>query len=747
MSTKPTAQHCHLTGLLHILEYPRVSRGNMPGEQGERKMKTVAYFCAEFGINESLPFYAGGLGILAGDHVKAANDLGLPLVGVSLLYRQGYFQQHISPDGNQVALCPKYNPEDLPLEPVLNDLGEPVLVEVALANRVITVMAWCARVGTVPVYFLDADIKENQPADRRLTDHLYPGEPAVRLKQEILLGIGGVRLLRKLGFEPDAWHLNEGHVAFLILERIREYSAQGIPFHAALEAVRASTVFTTHTPVSAGHDSYCFALLDHYLGDYFWQLGASREEILALGQVGSQFNLTRLAYRVSFKVNGVSKLHADVTRQLFHHWTPDLPWQEIAVESVTNGIHTQTWLAPEMKELYDRTLLPSWEAQISSAATWEPVRAISDGEFWETHQRVKACLLERLSLPGHLAQVLVVGFARRFATYKRATLLLHDLERLDRLVNHPAHPVCLIFAGKAHPSDGLGQEFLRRVIEVSRMDRFRERIFFVENYNMSNSKPLVQGVDLWLNTPIKPMEACGTSGQKAAVNGVINCSVLDGWWDEGYNGANGWAIPSAVGSSQAEQDLMERESLYSLLENEIAPLYYRHGETALPHEWIEKMKESICSLAPVFNTNRMVVEYWEKLYRPAAARGLQFTENNCVLARCVADYKQFIRKNWHQVQFEAVECSGEQVQSSIRLGPVWHKDVLVELVGQNNLGGIWRERLEHSGLNPAGVHIYRGKLPGDLEKTPQADIRIRIVPISPNFVSEFEMELATWSRL
>lgn len=710
-------------------------------------MGTVAYFCAEFGINESLPFYAGGLGILAGDHVKAANDLGLPLVGISLLYRLGYFQQQICLVGSQKASYPKISPEELPLTPVVNDLGKPVLVEVSLANRVVKLIAWCARVGAVPVYFLDADIKENHAEDRYLTANLYPSEPAVRLKQEILLGIGGVRLLRKLGVQPAVWHLNEGHVAFLLLERIREYSAQGIPFHVALEAVRASTVFTTHTPVSAGHDAYCFELLDHYLGDYMWQLGTWREEILGLGQVGNQFNLTRLACSASSRINGVSKLHADVTRKLLHDWTPQIPWQEIAVEAITNGIHTQTWLAPEMKALYDRVLGQNWESQISNVATWEPVRAIKDRELWDTHLQVKARMLKRLGLPGHLAQVLVVGFARRFATYKRATLLLHDLERLDRLVNHPKHPVCLIFAGKAHPSDGLGQEFLRRVVEVSRMDRFRERIFFIENYNMDHAKPLVQGVDLWLNTPIKPLEASGTSGQKAAVNGVINCSILDGWWDEGYNGANGWAIPSAAGSGRVEQDLMERESLYNLLENEIVPAYYRRNQAALPQEWMIKMKESICSLAPVFSANRMVAEYWEKLYGPVAARGLQFTANKFEVARRVAGYKQFIRKNWGQVRFEIVECKGTQVQSSIRLGSVWHRDVLVELVIQPSRAEIWREKLDYIGLSATGAHIYKGSLPCRLDKTLQPNVKIRVVPISPDFTSDFELELVTWSRV
>ncbi|OPY58995.1 MAG: Maltodextrin phosphorylase [Pelotomaculum sp. PtaU1.Bin035] len=709
-------------------------------------MGTVAYFCSEFGINESLPFYAGGLGLLAGDHIKAVDDLGLPLVGVSLLYRKGYFQQRITSDGNQEALYPKINPEELPIAPVLNNLGKPVCIGVFLENRVVNLMAWCVQVGTVPVYLLDADIKENRGEDRCLTANLYPGEQNVRLQQEILLGVGGVRLLRKLRIQPAVWHLNEGHVALQVLERIREYSVRGIPFQTALEAVRASTVFTTHTPVPAGHDTYSFELLDKYLEEYYRQLGVGREEILALGKTGDQFNLTRLALRTSSRVNGVSKIHADITKQLFHNWTPEILWQDISVDAITNGIHTKTWLAPEMKELFDKTLVKNWESQIANVATWERVRKISDQELWTTHMRIKARMLEHLKLPGHLSRVLVVGFARRFAAYKRATLLLHELERLNRLVNHPERPVCFIFAGKAHPADGLGKEFLRRIIEVSRMDRFRERIFFIENYNIENAKSLVQGVDLWLNTPVKPMEASGTSGQKAAVNGVINCSILDGWWDEGYNGANGWAILPVIGANQVEQDHLDRESLYGLLENEIAPQYYRSNEESLPKEWILKMKESICSLTPVFNTNRMVTDYWEKLYNPTMIRGFKFTANNLEVARRVADYKQFIRKNWHYVQVETVEFSNLQIQSRIRLGPIWHGDVLVELVGPNGLGSFWREKLELEGLSSPGVHIYKGRLPYSSGNSLMSDANIRVVPISPDFANDFELELTAWGR-
>ncbi|OPX88719.1 MAG: Maltodextrin phosphorylase [Pelotomaculum sp. PtaB.Bin013] len=360
--------------------------------------------------------------------------------------------------------------------------------------------------------------------------------------------------------------------------------------------------------------------------------------------------------------------------------------------------------------------------------------------------RIKIRMLEHLKLPVHLSGFLVVGFARRFAAYKRATLLIHDLERLDRIVNHPERPVCIIFAGKAHPADGLGQELLRRIVEVARMDRFRERIFFIENYDIENAKQLVQGVDVWLNTPVKPMEASGTSGQKAAVNGVINCSILDGWWDEGYNGANGWAIPSVADADQAERDRVERESLYNLLENEIAPQYYRRNQESLPREWILMMKESICSLTPVFCTDRMVMEYQNKLYCPAADRGLKFTANNFEVARRVADYKQFIRNNWHYVQVETVELTDSLIQSQIRLGPIWHGDVMVEFIYTDALGEIWREKLELKGLLSPGVHIYMGRFRFGSGSSLKSEANIRVVPVSPDFANDFELELTTWGR-
>ncbi|MBO9600747.1 MAG: alpha-glucan family phosphorylase, partial [Cohnella sp.] len=452
----------------------------------------------------------------------------------------------------------------------------------------------------------------------RLTDTLYPSDQNVRLSQEILLGIGGARLLAALGIRPDVWHMNEGHCAFLTLERIRMLSAEGFPFETALEAVKASTVFTTHTPVPAGHDVFPVDMIDRYFGDYYWQLGSDRERVLSLGLVDGAFNMTRLAVSTSSKVNGVSKLHGEVTRDLFHRWMPHIPKQDIPVDSITNGIHIGTWLAAGMKELFDKHLPSDWELRTTEREVWTAVRDIPPSELWEEHQRAKTRMLQELGLPLGLSDggPLIIGFARRFATYKRALLIFSDPDRLARILGHSQRPVCLVFAGKAHPADGPGQRLIRRIVELSREPRFKDRVFIVENYAMDKAKRLVQGVDVWLNTPLKPMEASGTSGQKAALNGVLTCSVLDGWWVEGYNGRNGWAIDSLADADIDFRSKQDSEALYRLLEEEIVPLFFKRDDQAIPMEWVNLMKESIYSLAPVFNTHRMMNDYLRKMYAP-----------------------------------------------------------------------------------------------------------------------------------
>ena len=717
---------------------------------------SIAYFSAEFGIDASIPIYSGGLGVLAGDHIKAANDLELPLCGVGILYRKGYFKQVVGEDGIQRHLYPEIDRTGFQVEPVSDHEGRPLLIKVPIANRLVYLKAWRLQVGSIPVYLLDADVEANDEQDRRLTDNLYASDRHCRICQEIILGIGGVRLLRKLGLKPAVWHMNEGHSAFLTLERIREHSAQGLSFDTALEAVKASTVFTTHTPVPAGHDQFDIQMMDHYLRDFYWQLGTDRDTILALGRVGDCFNMTRLAMRTAAIVNGVSALHEEVTKALFHQWMPHIPKQDIPVTSVTNGVHIDTWLAPELKELYSRYLPADWRGRTGEPAAWSAVRNIPSGQLWERHQKLKEILLERL-LPGHGAsakETLLIGFARRFATYKRALLIFMDLDRLDKIVNDPERPVRFVFAGKAHPADGPGQQMIRRLVEISQMERFKGRIVFIENYDMGSAKTLVQGVDVWLNTPVKPMEASGTSGQKAALNGVLNCSVLDGWWNEGYNGRNGWAIQGETEGSFDRQAQKDGEALYRLLEEEIVPLYYRRNAHSVPLDWVNRMKESICTLAPRFNTHRMVREYVNRIYAPTHERGNRFSANGFEIAGKVAAYKRFIREQWHHVRVHSMHTHSSQgtrigltetlFQVHVYLGPIWEKDVRVEAVGSDGDGGIWKVKLNAVAELGKGLFRYEGTFRDRNDAMLHSTANVRVVPVSTDFNNDFEMELSTW---
>lgn len=714
----------------------------------------AAYFSAEFGLDESLPIYSGGLGVLAGDHIKAASDLNLPLAGVGIFYSKGYFRQRIREDGVQEHVYASLDTSQLPIEQVADREGNPLLIEVPIAGRRVYVKAWLAKAGRVPVYLLNSDVEHNSEYDRRLTDVLYASDPDIRISQEIILGIGGVRLLQALEITPEVWHMNEGHSAFLTLERIRGYSAKGVPFDTALEAVKASTVFTTHTPVPAGHDVFPIEMIDRCFGDYYWQLGADRDKVLALGRMGDRFNMTRLAVSTSSMVNGVSKLHANVTKKLFHEWTPHIPHNDIRVEAVTNGIHIGTWLSPEMKGLLDRHLCSDWEAKTTERQTWSPVRTIPDEELWETHRSAKLNMLRELGLPVSLTDILTIGFARRFATYKRALLIFQDLDRLDRIVNDPKHPVRFIFAGKAHPSDNAGQELIRRIVEIAKTQRFKERIFVVENYDIGRAKQLVQGVDVWLNTPEKPMEASGTSGQKAAVNGVINCSVRDGWWDEGYNGRNGWAIEGSQNGDGETRLRSDSVMLYHLLEKEIAPLYYRRDDRAVPAGWVNLMKESLCSLAPYYNTHRMVQDYWDRLYVPVMARGQRFAANGLEIAGRVAAFKDFIKNNWHHVKVHGLHISSSQVtkigltktliQANIQLGPIWEKDICVEAVGSDGDGGIWKVKLAKTKEPDKGLYVYEATILDTIDALWKSTANVRVTPVSSDFSHDFEMELAAW---
>lgn len=599
----------------------------------------IAYFSAEFGLHESLPIYSGGLGILAGDHVKEASDLGLPFVAVGFIYPQGYFRQRLDASGWQEAIYSKLNFADIAATQALTADGREVVVEVDLPGRTIYAKVYRIQVGRVSLYLMDTDIHPNSPQDRELSARLYGGDQEMRIAQEIVLGIGGVRALRQLGIQPNVWHMNEGHSAFLVLELVREKVAQGMPFDEAWREVRAQSVFTTHTPVPAGNDAFPLHLMEKYFRHFWPQLGLTREQFFDLAlqhqHWGPTFAMTVLALKGSHAHNGVSKLHGHVARGMWHWLYPGTSQDEVPITSVTNGVHSSTWLAPAMRRLYDEALGPDWEEDLDNVALWAKVRDIPDERLWETRQALKRDLVAiarervrqrhlRLGSPPQIwpvldEKILTIGFARRFATYKRATLLFREPERLKALLNHSDRPVQIIFAGKAHPADDPGKQFIQHVYQLSQQPGFLGRILFLEEYDMALARALVQGVDVWLNTPRRPYEASGTSGQKAGLNGVVNVSILDGWWPEAYNGRNGWAIgEEREYSNQDEQDWNDAQHLYRILEREVIPTYYDRGPDGIPHRWLAICKESIATIAPVFSTRRMVKEYVTRLYLPVA---------------------------------------------------------------------------------------------------------------------------------
>lgn len=604
---------------------------------------TVAYFSAEFGIHNSLPIYGGGLGILAGDHCKEASDLGLPLVGVGFMYPQGYFHQRLSADGRQEAVYEYLDRAEAPLVPALTPNGERCLVAVPIGGRQIYVTVWHIRVGRSVLYLMDTDVEENAPWDRELSARLYGGDQETRILQEIVLGIGGVRILRVLGIAPQVWHLNEGHAGFVTVERLRELVTTGIAFSDAVAEIRRTTVFTTHTPVPAGHDAFPFHLIEKYLHDYWGELGLDRDRFLALGYHqepwGEMFHMTVLALHMAGHCNGVSKTHGEVSRRMWQRLWPDTPAEKVPITSITNGIHTPTWIAPELDRLYDKYLGPDWVKHHDNPALWLRIHDIPDGELWWARMRLKYKLMHfirerarqlwreehrdpaQVLASGALLdpEALTIGFARRFATYKRATLLLQDLARLQTILQDRWKPLQIIFAGKAHPADEPGKHLIHQVYTLAKEYGLGGQIAFVEDYDIRVAKFLVQGVDVWLNNPVPPLEASGTSGQKASLNGAPNLSVADGWWCEGYNGGNGWTIGSTNPLAEVEnRDVNDAGALYHLLENEIVPLFYQRDSDGVPRGWIRVVKEAIASIAPLFSARRMVKEYIERFYVSAA---------------------------------------------------------------------------------------------------------------------------------
>jgi len=609
------------------------------------RQKPVAYFSMEFALHNSLPIYAGGLGVLAGDLCKEASDLGIPMVAIGFMYPQGYFQQRISADGWQEEEYSQLDFSKAPVSPLVSEEGQ-CLVEVQLKDRTLHIGAWLVSLGRVSLYLLDTDIEENKPEDRQLSSRLYTSDREHRLQQEILLGIGGVRILRMMGIEPSIWHANEGHTAFMMLERIREEVARGTAFDKALESVRKNSIFTTHTPVPAGHDIFPAELIEQYFENYWPSLGTDRETFMDMGRhagsVESTFNMTLLSLKTSDHRNAVSRLHGKVTRRMWCAlWLNDTKENDPIIH-ITNGIHVPTWIVLENRQLYNKYLGEEWIDRHDDMELWKRIYDIPDEELWRVHLLLKRKLfhiiLERAqqrwakseatpqqilamgSLLDH--DTLTIGFVRRFAEYKRPDLIFQDIERLKKVVNDRWRPVQIIFAGKSHPADTASKKLLQHVHTMARDRAFQGRIAFLEDYDMQLARYLVQGVDVWLNTPRRLQEASGTSGMKAALNGVLHLSVPDGWWLEAYNGENGWSIGDAtLKPSTQEEDKADAEALYRLLEEEVVPLYYNRNRNGLPHSWVSMMKRSICSIVPVFNARRMLKEYCEQMYLPAIRSG------------------------------------------------------------------------------------------------------------------------------
>jgi glycogen phosphorylase len=735
---------------------------------GKSGTDVIAYFSMEYGLDVSLPIYAGGLGVLSGDHVKTSSDLGLPLVGVGLLYRQGYFQQYLNADGYQQESYPENDWYNMPVSICRDDSGAPVKVSVQIGGASVVAQIWKVEIGRSALYLLDSNIDENSDENRAITAQLYAGTRETRIKQEILLGIGGIRALRALGINPSVTHMNEGHSAFLAMERIRMLMTEHkLSLSAAIETLRQTNIFTTHTPVPAGNERFSVELVQKYFHDIVDGIDIDWLEFLALGRERpddetEDFCMTVLALKLSSYNNAVSELHGEVSRKMWTGIWPGLPEKEVPISSITNGVHVRNWLSHEMLDLLDRYFGPRFYDDPTHLEIWDRMDRISDEELWRTHERRKERLVAfaREKLRGHLEHrgvtgnqlaladevlspyALTISFARRFATYKRATLLFRDKERLIRLLTNPDMPVQLIFSGKAHPHDVPGKNLIKEIIHESSRPELRSRIVFLENYDISTAKYLVSGSDMWLNTPRRPMEASGTSGMKAAINGVLNCSILDGWWAEGYDPSLGWAIGSGESyEDEEEQDEIESKLLYDLLEREIIPLYFDRGRDGLPRGWIEKMKSCMRELGPRFDSHRMLMEYTDSFYRPAIASALQLRESSYEGATTKANHLAKIRAGWGAVEVVRAPSIGDMplsvgmkmpVEAAVKLGKLTPDDVAVEAYSgaMSSTGEIDDGQATEMSCRekPSGDGVYTFRTEVGCNRAGRQGLAIRIVP-------------------
>lgn len=745
-----------------------------------------AYFCAEYGLTRCLPLYSGGLGVLAGDHLKSASDLGLPLVAVGLLYQEGYFAQYLTGDGWQQEQYPINDFYNMPLELIRQPDGNFLMITVEYPGRLVYARAWKVNVGTVPLYLLDTNIEQNtNPYDHDITDRLYGGDLDLRIHQEMMLGIGGIRLLKALGYQPTVYHLNEGHSAFLILERIKMLMQEkNLPFHSAKQLALSTQVFTTHTPVSAGFDLFPPDKTLNYVGHYAEIFGLPQEQFLGLGRentgdFNSDFSMAALALKHASFINGVSLLHGDVSRKMFGQLWHNVPLKEVPITSITNGVHARSVVAPVLQELLDRYLGPGWDHRKEDDLLWEKMRLIPDEELWRTHERRRAELVsfsrERLVIAAkgrgaNLSEIkqsievlnpdsLTIGFARRFATYKRANLFLKDLDRIKQIIKgNSQRQLQFIFAGKAHPKDNPGKELIRDIIHTIRDQGLSDHVVFLPGYNLHVSRMMISGCDVWLNTPRRPREASGTSGMKASMNGVLNLSVLDGWWDEADYINTGWAIGNGEEyNNEEEQDQVESNDLYETLEQEIIPLFYTRDDRGIPRGWVEKMKNAIRLNTPRFNTARMVRDYARLAYFPSSDRAETMTSNSYQFAEALSQWKQHLFKHWYNMKVELIECSlkGEiyvnqtvKIMAKIYLAQLTPDDVQVQLyMGSVDDQGDLQEGqaipMKYQGTVENNRCLYEGEI--QYRSSGLKGVSLRILPHHPHLSSPYEPALILWA--
>lgn len=741
----------------------------------------IAYFSAEYGLDEVLPIYAGGLGILSGDHCKSASDLGLPFVPVGLLYKQGYFNQFINKDGSEMFDYSPTNIDDLPILPVLDKDGNELIISLEFPGRIIYLKIWKINVGRISLYLMDSDIDLNTELDRGLTLKLYGGNQEMRIAQEIILGIGGMKLLDALNIKPTIYHMNEGHSSFVILQLIKNYMKEkNVSFEVAKKMASTCTIFTTHTPVPAGNDIFPTDLMDKYFSNYCTELGITRNDFLNMGakyeSANQGFNMAVLALKIAGKKNGVSKLHSGVSKKLFSELWPNIQTEEIPIDYVTNGVHTCTWLAPTLKELYNTYMRPFWQEITHEKNVWNDIDNIPDDKLWEAHmiQKQKLVRLVRKNIKEQKIRnnasleeinevdklldpnVLTIGFARRFATYKRADLIFRDIERITNILNNPNKPVQIIFAGKPHPADIQGQDLVKRIYEISNMPQFKGKVIILENYNMYISRYLISGVDIWLNNPRRPLEASGTSGEKAGLNGVLNLSILDGWWFEGYDGQNGWAIGDETEYSNYEiQDNADSQSIYNTLENEIIPLYYDKSDMSQNKKWITHMKNSIKSVGGIYNTGRMVVDYTEQLYVPQ----INLTKSGKYSNENVTEFLEWekkIRENWNNITIESVNSLADvstnagdliEMKCLVNLGNISTEDVSVELFygkfdDTNKIIDSNYINMELTNKVEDNKYEYSTKI--SMNNGGNYGYTFRIMPTNPLLINQQDLALCKW---